>query len=289
LWFSWPERGLGPVDDTPLLTARAIAEELGDDDLVARTSFLLGHSLLEQGRFDEGRAMLLAAGEHYARRGMRTARGWYEQALGWGHMLRGDLARAAGWFERTLEGLDDRFVALLAWSGLAMVAALTGDTEAARQHLERILTTARDLSMRRFLVMGLCRATEIGLLADDEPMAMKALDELLATLRETGALRWVAGALEATVALLRPGSAEDAATLTRLLGAAEGTRAKLGDAALPAMADRLDQRRQEIASFIDPEQFATETDRGRAASSDEALRWALSALRTSPARCPAST
>jgi hypothetical protein len=177
--------------------------------------------------------------------------------------------------------VDDRFVTLLAWTGLALVAAKSGATEEARYHLDRVLLTARHFPMRRFLVMGLCRATEIGLLIGDEPMAATALDELLVILREIGALRWVAGALEAAVALIPPGSAGEAATLARLLGAAAAIRQILGEPATPTLTDQLAKRGTEIAALIDPAQLAAETDRGRQASSDEALRWALAALRSS--------
>ena len=296
--FARPERGAGAVDVELLQKAQAIAEKLGDADMVARTRFYLGHSLAEQGRFDEGRTALLAARRHFAQRAMPEARGWCEQGLGWECLLRGDHAGAAEWFQRTSGGIDDaqiehgaldRFLAIQLWSGLAMIAAIAGDGETARCYVERILTAARELSMRRLLVMGLCRATEVALLSGDESMAAKALDELLVTLREIGALRWVAGALEATVSLLPPRSAGEAVTLIRLLGAAEGVRLRLGESALPTITDQLAERRNEIAALLDPERLAAETDRGRRASSDEALRWALAALRSRPGRCPAAT
>jgi predicted ATPase/DNA-binding SARP family transcriptional activator len=289
-WFFVPEeRGAGAVDDTPLLRAHAMAVELGDGDLVTRLNLSLGYSLIGQGLCDEGLAAVQSAWEHYSSRGRRVPAGWCAQCVGWGHMVVGDLARAAEWFERAVEGVDDRFVTLQAWSGLAMVAAMSGAGEEARYHLDRVLTTARDFPMRRFLMMGLCRATEIGLLIGDEAMAATALDELLVTLREIGALRWVAGALEATVALIPPSSAGEAATLTRLLGAAAGIRQILGEPGLPTLTDQLAQRGTEIAALLNPAQLAAETDRGRQASPDEALRWALAALRSSQARCRAST
>jgi hypothetical protein len=135
--------------------------------------------------------------------------------------------------------------------------------------------------------MGLCRATEVALLSGDEVMAATALDELLVTLREIGALYWVAGALEATVALLPPRSADEAVTLIRLLSAAEAVRLKLGESTLPSITDRLAERRAEIAALLDPERLAAEADRGRRASSDEALRCALAALRSTSAHCAA--
>jgi hypothetical protein len=289
--------------------AQAIAEELGDADIVARTQFLRGAWLTdEQRRFEEGRTLLLAARDHFAQRAMPEARGWCEQALGWGCLVRGDQAGAVQWFEQASGGLHeaefdqgtlDRFLAMQCWSGLAMISAVAGDGETARRHVERILTAARELSVQtggqgasapfacNALAMGLCRATEVALLSGDDAMAATALDELLVTLREIGALSWVAGALEATVALLPPRSVDEAVTLIRLLSAAEAVRLKLGEATLPSITDRLAERRTEIAALLDPERLDAEADRGRYASSDEGLRWALAALRSTSARYPA--
>lgn len=106
------------------------------------------------------------------------------------------------------------------------------------------------------------------------------------TLREIGSFNWVAGVLEATVALLPLRSADEAVALIRLLSAAEALRLKQRESTLPRIANRLAERRTEIAALLDPERLAAEADRGRHASSDEALRWALAALRSTSARCP---
>ena len=271
-----------------LQRAQAIAEELRDADMVARTQFYLGYWLAGQRRCEEGRTLLLAARDHFAQRDMPEARGWCEQALGWECLMRGDQTEAAQWFEQASGGLHeaefeqgtlDRFLAMQCWSGLAMISAMARDGETARRHVGRILTAARELSVSTSLAMGLCRATEVALLSGDEAMAATALDDLLVTLREIGSFWWVAGALEATVALLPPRSADEAVTLIRLLSAAEAIRLKQGESTLPSLTDRLAERRTEIAGVLDPERLAAETDRGRHASSDEALRWALAALR----------
>lgn len=283
-------------DPEPVRRAQAIAEELRAANMVARTQFLLGHWLAGQGGGEEARTLLLAARDHYAQRAMPEARGWCEQGLGWECLIRGDQAEAAHWFERASGGLHeaefepgtlDRILAMQCWSGLAMISATAGDGETARRHVQRILTTARELSAQNALAMGLCRATEVALLSGDHAMAATALDELLVTLREIGASYWVAGALEATAALLPPRSADEAVTLIRLLSAAEALRLKQGESTLPIITDRLAERRTEIAALLDPERLAAEADRGRHASSDEALRWALAALRSTSARCPA--
>ena len=302
-WLWQAERDLELIQG-----AQAIAAELGDADMVARTQFLLGGWLAGQRCSEEGRSLLLAARDHYAQRAVPEARGWCEQALAWDCLIRGDQAGAAQWFEQASGGLHnaefepptlDRFLAMQCWSGLAMISAVAGDGETARRHVERILTTARELSAEtggqgasapfacNALAMGLCRATEVALLSGDDATAATALDELMVTLREIGALGWVAGALEATVALLPPRCADEAITLIRLLSAAEAIRLKQGESTLPCITDRLAGRRTEIASLLDPERLAAETDRGRRASSDEALRWALAALRSTSAPCPA--
>jgi tetratricopeptide (TPR) repeat protein len=285
-WLSWPERGGGAVDDDLLVTLRTTAEKLGDEDVVARTRFFIGHSLAQRGRVEEARTVLLAAHEHFTRRGWRIASGWFEPPLGWIHTLGGDLDGAAQWFERAA-AVEDGLVAAQALCGLATVAALAGHNEAARDHLDRALGAARDiLPLRRFLLMALCRATEIGLVTGDEPMAADALDELLVTLRELGILRWVAGALEATVLLLPCECAEEAALLSRLLAAAERVRLMLREETrLPIITERLAAREREITALLGGERLTHEAERGRRASADEALRWALTALRESrPAR-----
>jgi hypothetical protein len=216
--------------EVTLREALGMAEQLGDADIVARVGFFLGGTLLSQGRFDEGRTVLLAARDHFHARGNVEAWAWCEHELGWERMLQGDHAGARECFERAVgviaephpeRGAGERFLTVHLWAGLALAGAVNGSREMAQHLSARAVGAARDLPMRGFLVMALCRATEVGTLIDDDAMAAEALDELLITLRELGAWRWVADALEATVSLLPPGDAEGAAVEARLLGAAD--------------------------------------------------------------------
>ena len=285
-----PDESGGPEHvEATLLEALDIARQIGDDNGAHRVRLYLGHWLTHQGRYDEGRAALLIGRDHYAARGMPEATAWFEHTLGWECMTRGDHAGARACFERGWRQIGDscadeagvdRPLAVHLWTGLAMARAVDGDP-GAHADVARAVATARQLPFGRFLAMTLCRATEVATLVGDETLAIESLAELLATLRELGARQWVAGALEATVSLLPTADAEQAAVEARLLAAAEEIRTKLGEGArAAAVADLLAKRQTEIAALLGPERLAIETDRGRGASPDEALRWALAALRT---------
>jgi hypothetical protein len=251
--------------------------------------YFLGSALVNQGRFEEGRAVLVAARDYFAAQGERVAQSWVEHELGWDCMLRGDHAGARACFEsglacagegRSNEDAVDRVSAAALWSDRAMLGAIDGNADQARQDAVRAVATARQLPIGGVLLMTLCRGAEVGILIGDDVMATESLAELLVTLRDLGDWHWAAGALEGTVCLLVPGDAEEAAIETRLLAAAAEIRRKLGEGAPnAAVTDRLTKRPAEIAALLGPEGLATETDRGRRASSDEALRWALALLR----------
>jgi hypothetical protein len=276
--------------EAKLREALGMAHRLGDTRAVNRVLYFLGPALINQGQFDEGRAVLLAARDYFAAQGEPAAEAWLEHDLGWECMVRGDHPGARACFEaallcagegRTNEAALDRVLAVTLWSDRAMVGAIDGNGEGARYDAARAVATARQLPIGGVLLMALCRAAEVGILVGDDVMAAESLAELLTTLRDLGARHWVAGALEGTVCLLAPGNAEEAAIEARLFGAAEEVRTRFGEgAANAAVADRLIQRRAEIAALLGPEALAVETDRGRRASSDEALRWALAVLRS---------
>ncbi|MCA1843013.1 MAG: hypothetical protein LC792_07435, partial [Actinobacteria bacterium] len=272
-----------------LRDALDMARGLGDTSGENRVLYFLGSALVNQGRFDEGHALLLAARDYFAAHGERVAQSWAEHELGWECMFQGDHAGARACFEAGLVSVGegrlrddavDRFSAATLWSDLATLGAVDGAENRARQDAARAVATARQLPIGGVLLMALCRAAEVALRIDDVVMAVESLAELLVTLRDVGDWHWAAGALEDTVCLLEPRGAEEAGIETRLLAAGAEIRRKLGEGAPNvAVADRLTKRRAEIAAFLGPEGLADETDRGRRASSDEALRWALELLR----------
>ena len=269
-----------------------VAEKLQNLDAVARARFYLGNLIMNQGRYEEGRAILVAARDHFDAQGATVGRGWCEHELAWVSMHRGDYAAAREGFERALRDVDAEagvhvrpttnvFLAVHVWAGLALASASLGHGDEARRWAEGAVAAAEELPMPGFSVMALCRTSEAAALLDDDEMAGEVLGRLLVRLRELGARRWVADALDATVALLPVRDADEAAVGARLLGQAEWLREALGEAAsaIGTVTDRVGRRRKEITGRLDEVVFVAETERGRRATADEALRWALTAFR----------
>lgn len=107
--------------------------------------------------------------------------------------------------------------------------ALAGETERALSLAAEGLARARELHLRRVLVMALVRASETAVLTGDGEQARRLVCELLALLAELGARRWVADAIELAAILLEAdGQAQPAA---HLLGACDALRQALGEPA----------------------------------------------------------
>ena len=262
-----------------LLSALEMARGLGDPDGVARAKFSLGYLLVQQGRHDEGRQVLLSGRDYFAAAGRTDATAWYDLTLGWRAMVLGDHAGASSHFAAALTDAD-RLMAVHVLGGLALAEAAVGNHDEARSHAARAVSLARGIPMDGFLLMALCRATEAAGLIGDDAMGIEALDELLVTLRRVGSQIWVSGTLEAALALLPSGDADQAAVEARLLGAAAEIRTRLREVGVAVVGDRLEKRRAEIEALLGPQRLDTETERGRQASIDEALRWALTLLRS---------
>jgi predicted ATPase len=269
-----------------------MAEELGDAELAARTRFFLGNSIMNQGRHDEARTILTAARDHFSAAGVAVAQGWCDHELAWLCLHRRDYEGARELFELGLRRVDvdpraggsggtDIFLAVHLCAGLALARAAVGHGDEARHWAEETVAAARDVPIPGFTVMALLRASEVAVLLGDDAMAAEVLVELVAHLRELGARRWVAASLETSVAVLGADGAEDATTAARLLGKAEELRETLGEgpSGVAPVTDRVSRRRKEILDLLGETRFAAETDRGRRATADEALRWALSAFR----------
>ena len=85
------------------------------------------------------------------------------------------------------------------------------------------------------------------------------------------------------MALTVVADADCAALLASILGAADANRLAMGEQAgtIAPVARRLEQRGAEISALLGHEALTRERERGRRASSDEALRWAIAALESS--------
>jgi hypothetical protein len=179
--------------------------------------------------------------------------------LGWIALGEGDQARAKAHFERAVEisrheevgeTLRVHFLA-----ALAPVAALTGETQRARTLAAEALASARELHLRRVLVMAMVRASETAVLTGDGPQARLLVGELLALLAELGARRWVADAIELAAILLEADGQAPAAA--RLLGACDALREALGEPAaglraLSPMAQACRDRLEETLAAAEP-------------------------------------
>jgi predicted ATPase/DNA-binding SARP family transcriptional activator len=287
------DAGQLPDVEQRLRRALQVADEIGDADGAARTRFYLGNSIINQGRLEEARSIVTVARDHFADAGLAVPRGWCEHELGWVCLLERDYAGAKECFERALSYVDvdpraggkdatDVFLAAQMWGGLALTTAALGAADEARHWAEETVVVTKNLPLPGFTVMGLLRASEVAALIEDDAMAAEALAQLLALLRELGSRRWVADALEASVAVLPATTQDDAAMSARLLGKAGELREALGEvaSAFGPVTDRVARRRAEILDQLGEAAFGAEIARGKRATADEALRWALAALQT---------
>jgi hypothetical protein len=267
--------------------AVAMADVLGNPSSQAR--FYLGNALYSLGQFDEARALLLAAREQWAAANLEFGVAWCDHELAWEAILRGAHTEATARLERALldvygdrEASRDPLITAHLEAALAEAAARSGDHQLAERMAALAVATARGLHGRGPLVMALTRATDVAILGGDLVTASTALTELLQLLCAIGARRWVASALDATVALLTVNSTESAARAARLLGAAEGLRVVLGEAPPTAgrVSDLIEARRADAVDCLGEARFDIEIARGRRATADEALRWAMETHRT---------
>ena len=199
--------------------AVALAQHLGDPDAVAVARLLLGIRLLANGNPSEARAMLEATLTEGA--GGLPALSFAHHDLGWIALGEDDLMRAKTHFEQALEaGRAQQLGPTLkvhCLAALAPVAARTGEPERARSLASEAVDGARDLQLRRILVMALVRAAETAVLTADLAGARGLVRELLALLAELGSRSWVAETVElAAVILDREGLSQPAARLRGL-------------------------------------------------------------------------
>jgi predicted ATPase/DNA-binding SARP family transcriptional activator len=204
---------------------------------------------------------------------------WRQYFLAWVAMARGDLVAARSHWERWLEcgaGMDE-FMRSHALAGLCLVLALLDQPDEAEALGEEAICAARLSPGRLVLVMALTRAAEAAIVADRLERAELILRELLALLRELGARRWAAEALELAALVIGAG---DPALAAAMLGAAEAVRTALGEPANPTgiLAGRIEECRRRIAEHLGTEDPAGALRRDRAMAIDDALAGALDRL-----------
>jgi hypothetical protein len=152
---------------------------------------------------------------------------------------------------------------------LAPLMAQLGEPHRAEAMGEEAVRLARRLPLRSLLAMALTRAAQAAVLSDRPARAAEVLRELLALLRDLGARRWVADALEAATLVLYADGAIQAAA--EVLAAIASLRAVLGEgeSEFPALVARLDACRNRARPAIDPTSPYRVADPG--ISVDEAL------------------
>jgi hypothetical protein len=158
-------------------------------------------------------------------------------------MAAGRLDEAGAHFEQALaqqtDGEDTKAARPHVLAALAIVVALTGDADRAQALAEEAVTVARGTRLRQILVVALVRAGEVAVLTGRPERARAVLLEVLGTLSDLGARRWVADTLEAAALLL---DAHDRFEATaRLLGSSDALRVALHEPqiGLPHLSARL--------------------------------------------------
>jgi tetratricopeptide (TPR) repeat protein len=202
-----------------------------------------------------------------------------EAFLGWVAVVRGDVVAAREHFERSLEveGRKDDWFRAHTFAGLCVVMALLDQPDEAEALGEEAIRAARLCPPRQILVMALTRAAEVAISVDRLERAELILRELLALLRELGARRWVAEALELAAVVIGP---DDPARAAAMFGAGEAVRAALGEPANPVgiVTGRINECRRRIAEEIVAEDLEDALRRGRAMAIDDAIAGALDGL-----------
>jgi hypothetical protein len=125
--------------------------------------------------------------------------------------------------------------------------------------------------------MALARAAEAAILLGMPAEARPLVIELVETLRQLGARRWVAEAHELAAIVFCGDQPETAAAA---LGAADGLRRALGEPAGPAflLGEALDAATERIRNTLGAEGFAQQKTRGADLPVDEALAFVAGRL-----------
>jgi len=192
----------------------------------------------------------------------------------------GDFDKAAQALDRPLETLHatDSYLLPAAQGTLALLRARAADPSALVLAGEAV-AASRKFPVPQVVVMALARAAEVAILLGRPDDARPPLLELLDTLRQIGARRWVAEVHELAAIVLGD---EQPDTAALALGAAERLRRALGEPPGPAflLAGALAAATEGIRSALGPEEFSSQQARGAVLPVDEALGLVAAALRT---------
>jgi predicted ATPase/DNA-binding SARP family transcriptional activator len=227
---------------------------------------------LVTGHHDQAREYLHRAQERC--RSGRYPAGEAACGLGWAWMAvsAGDFDRAAEALERPLEimaSAGHNFLGPHVLGCATLVRASRGDPSAAQLGAEAV-ASARRFPVPQVVVMALARAAEAAVVSGKPADARPFVVELVDTLRQLGARRWVAEALELAAIVFGDDQPDTAAFA---LGAAERLRAALGETPGPAflLGETLATADEGIKSRLGTEGFALEKARGGHFPVDEAL------------------
>jgi tetratricopeptide (TPR) repeat protein len=182
---SWRQ---GRFDDALRLyeRARALASELGDDELVANVENGIGALHCERGSYVQARASYLVAIE---RTGQPALRGRILLNLGVLANILGDLDEARSRYAKSIaefEQVDDTEGLALVHHNLGMVHADRGDWAAASESYEKALAISERLGMRQMVANVLLNRAEVLCARKQASDAVASSERALALFEELG-------------------------------------------------------------------------------------------------------
>jgi predicted ATPase/DNA-binding SARP family transcriptional activator len=280
-------RSLFAARDADPERARALIQEAlpvalasDDTDALADVRFALAQLAYGGDEPEEGHRQLELALAAWAHSPGLTA--WCLNELGWAAMAAGDVGKARSHFERALaleqQGGPDELLRLHLLAALAPIAALGGEPDRAERLAAEAIGIARNVPLPQILVVALTRAAEAAVVSDRRRRAMVLVGELLALLRDVGARRWVAHALETTALVLETDDRIESAA--RFLRAADSLQRALGESAttMPPLGDRLVACRNRIAGLLGHQALAGQEGVSEDQRLDEVINQALDEL-----------
>jgi tetratricopeptide (TPR) repeat protein len=178
----------GRFDDAMRLygRARAMAAELGDDELIANAENGIGALHCERGAYVQARASYLVAIE---RTGRPALRGRIHINLGVLANIQGDLDEARSRYAKSVaefEKADDAEGLALVYHNLGMLHADRADWVAAAESYEKCLSISERLGMRQMVANVLLNGAEVLCAQGRAADAVASCDRALALYEELG-------------------------------------------------------------------------------------------------------
>jgi predicted ATPase/class 3 adenylate cyclase len=257
--------------------AKDLAVGLASDELIARVGFYEAHVLLSNGELRKARALVDDA---LRRSHNSNFIGWCHWALGWIALREERLDDAAVEFrtglQRGIEVHDEAMQAHVA-PGLALVAALQGDHEAARtMATQGVQAAERTVGAARVLMLALALAGQVALLSGDEGAAGLTA-RLLEVLHDKGVTDWADESLALSAVILSDRFPEEAAVILNASGTLQESLHDTGNQLAPVRA-RLRQCHQQLVEALGPGRWQDAEQRGRALPTGDAIVRARAAL-----------